>query len=70
LGTLRQQIAKFPRAHARQEWHGFPFGPVDRGLAPPHPPGRPLPRDALQSMVDAALLTGAERKRLLRGKFL
>jgi hypothetical protein len=70
LETLRQQIAKFPRARVGQEWHGFPFGPIDGNLAPPHPPNRPLPKDALQKMVDARLLTGADRRRLLKGKLL
>jgi hypothetical protein len=68
LGTLRQQVAKFPRAHVGQEWHGFPLGPLDRNLDPPHPPERALPKDALQKMVDAQLLTREERKRLLKGK--
>ncbi len=36
----------------------------------PHPPERPLPRDALQRMVDAQLLTNPERKRLLKGKII
>jgi hypothetical protein len=66
LGTLRQQIAKF--TDSGPHWHGFPLGPLDRNLDPPHPPPRPLPKDALQKMVDAQLLTGEERKRLLKGK--
>jgi hypothetical protein len=66
LGTLRQQIAKF--TDSGPHWHGFPLGPLDRNLNPPHPPERALPKDALQKMVDARLLTREERKRLLKGK--
>jgi hypothetical protein len=68
LGTLRQQIAKFPEALGRPHWHGFPLGPLEKNLDPPHPPERALPKDALQKMVDARLLTREERKRLLKGK--
>ena len=66
LGTLRQQIAKF--TDSGPHWHGFPLGPLDTNLDPPHPPERALPKDALQKMVDAHLLTREERKRLLKGK--
>jgi hypothetical protein len=65
-GTPCQQIAKF--TDSGSHWHGFPAGPLDRNLDPPHPPSRPLPKDALQKMVDAQLLTREERKRLLKGK--
>ncbi|MGP0069248.1 MAG: hypothetical protein ACLQGP_37315 [Isosphaeraceae bacterium] len=68
LGTLRQQIAKF--TDSGPHWHGFPLGPLDRNLHPPHPPERALPKDALQKMVDAQLLTREERKRLLKGKHI
>ncbi len=66
LGTHRQQIAKF--TDSGPHWHGFPLGPLDPNLDPPHPPERALPKDALQKMVDAHLLTREERKRLLKGK--
>jgi hypothetical protein len=66
LGTLRQQIARFH--DSGPPWHGFPLGPLDNHLDPPHPPQRPLPKDALQKMVDARLLTREERRRLLKGK--
>jgi hypothetical protein len=66
LGTLRQQVAKF--TDSGPHWHGFPLGPLDGNLDPPHPPERALPKDALQKMVDAGLLTREERRRLLKGK--
>jgi hypothetical protein len=66
LGTHRQQIAKFH--DSGPHWHGFPLGPLDRDLDPPHPPERALPKDALQKMVDVGLLTREERRRLLKGK--
>ncbi len=66
LGTLRQQVAKF--TDSGPHWHGFPLGPLDRNLAPPHPPERALPKDPLQKMVNAGLLTREERRRLLKGK--
>jgi len=70
LGTLGQQVAKFPEARTGPHWHGFPLGPLQKNLDTPHPPERPLPRDALQKMVDARLLTNPERKRLLKGKII
>ena len=70
LGTAGQQVAKFPEASTGPHWHGFPLGPLRKNLEPPHPPERPIPRDALQSMVDAHLLTNPERKRLLKGKII
>lgn len=66
LGTLGQQIAKFE--DSGPHWHGYPLGPLEDNLDPPHPPKRTLPRDVLQKMVDAQLLTKEQRKRLLRGK--
>lgn len=70
LGTVGQQVAKFPEASTGPHWHGFPLGPLQKNLDTPHPPERPLPRDALQKMVDAQLLTNPERKRLLKGKII
>lgn len=66
LGTLGQQVAKFPHAHASLPWHGYPLGPL-ANTRPPHPPIRPLPREAIQKMVDQKLLTATQMKRLLRG---
>ena len=66
LGTLGQQIAQF--RDSGPHWHGFPLGPLDKNLDPPHPPKRDLSEVALQKMVDAQLLTGEGRKRLLKGK--
>ena len=66
LGTHRQQIAKF--TDSGLHWHGFPLGPLERNLDPPHPPDRALPKDALRKMVDAGLLAREERKRMLKGK--
>jgi hypothetical protein len=31
LGTWKQQVAKFPRAHPGQPWHGYPLWPVEDG---------------------------------------
>jgi hypothetical protein len=67
LGTWKQQVAEFPRAHPGHPWHGYPLGPL-KDTRPPHPPVRPLPRDALQKMVDRGLLSGGQRKRLLLGR--
>lgn len=66
IGTLQQQVARF--TDSGPHWHGYPLGPIDPGLEYPHPPERPLPRDPLQKMVDAQLLSREERKRLLKGK--
>jgi hypothetical protein len=68
LGTLRQQIAKFPRAHAGTPWHGYPLGPLEHKSGLPHPPERALPQDALRKMVEANLLDNTQRKRLLKGR--
>ena len=70
LGTTGQQIAKFPEARAGPSLARLPLGPLRKNLEPPHPPERPIPRDALQSMVDAHLLTNPQRKRLLKGKII
>lgn len=70
LGTLGQQVAKFPESVNGPHWHGYPLGPLQKNLDPPHPPERPLPKDALQKMVDAGLLTRTERTRLLKGKMI
>jgi hypothetical protein len=70
LGTLGQQVAKFPESANGPHWHGYPLGPLLSNLDPPHPRERPLPRDALQKLVDAQLLTRTERTRLLKGKMI
>ena len=67
LGTLRQQIARFPHAHQGAAWHGYPLGPLEKRLDLPHPPERALPKDALQKMMEAHLLNNTQRKRLLKG---
>lgn len=68
LGTLNQQIAKFPVAHVDAPWHGFPLGPLEKRLNLPLPPDRPLPNDALLKMVNAGFLDNRQRKRLLKGR--
>jgi hypothetical protein len=68
LGTLRQQVAKFPASHPGAHWHGFPLGPLEGDYDPPHPPRRALPQDALRKMVARGLLDNTQRKRLLKGK--
>jgi hypothetical protein len=67
LGTLRQQIAKFPRAHAGAPWHGYPLGPLEQRSGIPRPTERALPKDALRKMVEVNLIDNSQRKRLLRG---
>ena len=69
LGTMRQQVAKFPHAGPNQPWHGFPLGPLNES-GRPHPPNRPLPKDVLLAMEVSGLLNRAQRKRLEKGKFL
>jgi hypothetical protein len=69
LGTLKQQVAKFPHAHPDQPWHGFPLGPL-KPARQPQPPTREIPRDALRKMEERGLLDAAQRKRLERGKFV
>jgi hypothetical protein len=67
LGTLRQQIARFPFAHAGAQWHGYPLGPLENPV-PPHPPERALPRNALRKMMEHGLLNNSQRKRLLKAR--
>src|SRR5258708_1516065 len=66
LGSFGQQVAKFPESLSGPHRHGSPLGPLQMNLDPPHPPERPLPKDGLQKMVDAGLLTRTERTRLLK----
>ena len=70
LGTLRQQIAKFPVSHPGAPWHGFPLGPLERTRDGPRPPIRPLPRDALSKMVANGLIDRSQQKRLSKGKHI
>jgi hypothetical protein len=63
LGTLDEYIAKFPRAHADQPWHGFPVAPL-RPVPPTRPPYRPVPVDALKAMQAQGLISEGELNRL------
>jgi hypothetical protein len=67
LGTLDQQVAKFPRARDNESWHGFPLAPLRR-VKPPHPPERETPMEVLRRMVERGLLNEIQRKRLAKGK--
>ena len=44
LGTLRQQIAKFPRAHPGAPWHGYPLGPLEQRSGISHPRSESSPK--------------------------
>jgi hypothetical protein len=68
LGTLRQQVAKFPIAREGTPWHGYPLAPLEHRPKVPQPPPRALPNDALQRMVEVGLLDNRQRKRLLKGR--
>ena len=65
LGTFDEYIAKFPRAHADQPWHGYPVAPLRR-TPPSRPPYRPVPIDVLSAMQARGLISEAQRKRLKR----
>jgi hypothetical protein len=67
LGTLGQQVAKFPHARPDETWHGFPLSPLSVGK-PPYPPEREVPKGVLRRMVDRRLLNEIQRKRLEKGK--
>ena len=49
LGTLGQQIAKFPASRAGSPWHGFPLGPLEGNYDPRQPPRRALPREGAEA---------------------
>jgi hypothetical protein len=70
LGTRQQQIAKFPISRQGTPWHGFPLGPLEYRTSGPAPPVRDLPGEPLSKMVNHGLLTGAQRRRLLKGKLI
>lgn len=67
LGTLGQQIARFPHARPSEPWHGYPLA-VLRLVREPSPPEREIPVGVLRQMVAAGLLDEDECKRLGRGK--
>ena len=68
LGTQHEQIATFPKAAATVAWHGYPVWPIEVHRPKDRP--RPVPRDALDHMVRAGLITENERRRLQAGKHL
>lgn len=63
LGTLDQEIAKFPWTRPGQPWHGFPLAPI-RPTHPPHPPYRWVPGDVLKTMQARGLISERQFKRL------
>jgi hypothetical protein len=69
IGTLQQQVAKFPVQRATDPWHGYPFYPVsaDRHVRQP-PPNRHMPREVLRRMLDVEALTRRQYKRLRKGQ--
>ena len=67
LGTRGQQIAKFPRAHPGQPWHGFPSFPL-RDETEPHPPVRFPPREVFERMERTGAIDRLDRKRFEKAR--
>ncbi len=67
LGTLGQQVAKFPNARPNEPWHGYPLRPI-KANGDVQPPDRPVPKEALQRMVDTGVLSRSEMSRIRKGK--
>jgi hypothetical protein len=69
IGTLAEQVAKFPVQRPNDPWHGYPFYPVsaDRNVRRA-PPSRHLARGVLHQMLDVGLLNPHQYKRLKKGQ--
>jgi hypothetical protein len=67
LGTRDEQVAEFPFARPGQAWHGYPMWPLKRSEEASRGT-YPVPREALNRMVDVGLLTRSQKSRLSRGK--
>jgi hypothetical protein len=70
LGTRNEQVAEFPFPQRAHPWHGYPSWPITRLKRDKKELKYPAPKDALEKMKDAGLLTENQRKRLVRGKHL
>jgi hypothetical protein len=60
LGTLAEQIAKFPLASEGSPWHGYPVWPVDDEQERPA-------KEVFKKMVEAGLIMEELRRRLMGG---
>lgn len=67
LGTLEQQVAKFPWARPGERWHGYPLGPLVRPRGP-SPSERVIPSEVLKQMAKRGLLDDDQLRRLRNGK--
>jgi hypothetical protein len=68
LGTREEQVAEFPLAPDGHPWHGYPVWPIMR-LDGDKKRKYPAPKEALEKMKQAGLITEIQRKRLASGKY-
>ena|SRR6266436_10330818 len=60
LGTLQEQIAKFPCAPQGSPWHGYPVWPLTDEKYRPS-------RQVFDKMVERGMITQTMRRRLMKG---
>ncbi len=68
LGTRGEQVAEFPVAREGHAWHGYPAWPIMWLDRDEKKRKYPAPREALDKMQDAGLITESQGKRLARGR--
>jgi hypothetical protein len=66
IGTRGEQLAEFPVTPLDRAWHGYPFWPLKRNEEGGRK-ARPS-SDALEKMVEAAVLSRKQKSRLAGGK--
>ena len=67
IGTRGEQVAEFPVTSPDQPWHGYPIWAIKKSAREGRP-GTPIPREALDRMVEVGLLTISQQRRLRGGK--
>lgn len=70
LGIWNEQVAEFPRTRDGEAWHGYPLYPlVEQGPESRRGQKCRPEKVVFDRMVDAALITPRQRKRLLKGDY-
>jgi hypothetical protein len=66
LGTYGQRVARFWKEESSHPWHGHPICPIK--VRDTHRLFRPVPREALDKMMSAKLISATQHRRLVKGK--
>ena len=66
LGTEQQEVAEFPFTRPPGAWHGYPMWPLKRN----NRLTQPVPRAALNLMVESGWIEVSQKRRLSAGKHI